>query len=57
MVLNLLRVPDIQPTFILEKSFHQFQAYSAMPEMLQSILKIIKKKFYFFRIGREKNSI
>uniref|UniRef100_A0A915DKL8 Uncharacterized protein n=1 Tax=Ditylenchus dipsaci TaxID=166011 RepID=A0A915DKL8_9BILA len=33
MVLNLLRVPDITPNYMLEKSFYQFQNYSALPSL------------------------
>jgi len=36
MVLNLLRLEEINPEYMLEKSFYQFQNYSAMPEMLDS---------------------
>lgn len=33
MVLNLLRVPDINPQYMLEKSFYQFQNYASLPEL------------------------
>lgn len=36
MVLNMLRIPDIGPRYIIEKSFYQFQVYSSMPSKLQS---------------------
>eukprot|EP00045_Choanoeca_perplexa_P013276 m.149698 g.149698 ORF g.149698 m.149698 type:complete len:1039 (+) comp16301_c0_seq3:72-3188(+) len=32
MVLNLLRVEDINPEYMLERSFHQFQTMQAIPE-------------------------
>uniref|UniRef100_A0A0N5A2L5 Superkiller viralicidic activity 2-like 2 n=1 Tax=Parastrongyloides trichosuri TaxID=131310 RepID=A0A0N5A2L5_PARTI len=35
MVLNLLRVDGINPEFMLEKSFHQFQNYANIPTYLQ----------------------
>ena len=33
MVLNLLRVEQINPEYILERSFFQFQNYSSIPEL------------------------
>ena len=36
MVLNLLRLEEINPEFMLEKSFYQFQNYGAIPEMIDS---------------------
>jgi len=35
MVLNLLRVQGINPEYMLEKSFYQFQHYTAIPEMIE----------------------
>uniref|UniRef100_A0AC35TI48 Superkiller viralicidic activity 2-like 2 n=1 Tax=Rhabditophanes sp. KR3021 TaxID=114890 RepID=A0AC35TI48_9BILA len=35
MVLNLLRVDGINPEFMLQKSFHQFQNYSNIPIFLE----------------------
>ena len=37
MVLNLLRLEEINPEFMLEKSFYQFQNYGAIPEMIDSM--------------------
>lgn len=37
MVLNLLRVPDINPEYMLEKSFHQWQNYSSLPNLLRAL--------------------
>ena len=34
MVLNLLRVSEINPQFMLEKSFHQWQNYTQLPELM-----------------------
>lgn len=39
MVLNLLRVPEINPEFMLEKSFHQWQNYSSLPSLHQGMRK------------------
>lgn len=36
MVLNLLRLEEINPEFMLEKSFYQFQNYGAIPDMVDS---------------------
>ena len=37
MVLNLLRVEEINPEYMLEKSFYQFQHYTAMPELIKDL--------------------
>lgn len=36
MVLNLLRVEEINPEYMLEKSFYQFQHYRALPAVVES---------------------
>ena len=36
MVLNLLRVEEINPEFMMERSFHQFQNYSNIPNLYES---------------------
>lgn len=41
MVLNLLRVEEINPEYMLEKSFYQFQHYKAVPGVVES-------KIFFF---------
>lgn len=33
MVLNLLRVEGVNPEFMLERSFYQFQNFDAIPEL------------------------
>ena len=46
MVLNLLRVEEVNPEYMMERSFHQFQNYSKIPEVS-----------YFYRLegkGRRK---
>jgi len=40
MVLNLLRLEEINPEFMLEKSFYQFQNYGAIPDMVDKIKKL-----------------
>ena len=37
MVLNLLRVEEINPEFMMERSFHQFQNYSNIPKLYQMV--------------------
>ncbi|KAI1715812.1 rRNA-processing arch domain-containing protein [Ditylenchus destructor] len=37
MVLNLLRVPEINPEFMMEKSFFQFQNYTSLPTFNQEL--------------------
>ncbi|KAK0052105.1 superkiller viralicidic activity 2-like 2 isoform X1 [Biomphalaria pfeifferi] len=37
MVLNLLRVEDINPEYMLERSFFQFQNYAAIPALLEKL--------------------
>ncbi len=36
MVLNLLRVEGINPEFMLERSFYQFQHFSSIPALYES---------------------
>ncbi|KAI4875221.1 hypothetical protein NFI96_010690 [Prochilodus magdalenae] len=40
MVLNLLRVEEINPEYMLEKSFYQFQHYRAVPGVLDQLKKL-----------------
>ncbi|KAL4230220.1 Exosome RNA helicase MTR4 [Mactra antiquata] len=37
MVLNLLRVEEINPEYMLERSFYQFQNYAAIPDLIQKL--------------------
>ncbi|KAK7501044.1 hypothetical protein BaRGS_00007529 [Batillaria attramentaria] len=39
MVLNLLRVEEINPEYMLERSFFQFQNYAAIPGLLEKLKK------------------
>ena len=43
MVLNLLRVEEINPEFMMERSFHQFQNYSNIPKLYQEVKDLEKK--------------
>ena len=36
MVLNLLRVEEINPEYMLERSFYQFQNYASIPQLYDS---------------------
>ncbi|VDQ14996.1 unnamed protein product [Trichobilharzia regenti] len=38
MLVNLLRVEEINPEFMMEKSFCQFQNYASLPEISQGRL-------------------
>ncbi|XP_030326832.1 exosome RNA helicase MTR4 isoform X3 [Strigops habroptila] len=40
MVLNLLRVEEINPEYMLEKSFYQFQHYRTIPEIVERVNKL-----------------
>ncbi|XP_063818264.1 exosome RNA helicase MTR4 [Pseudophryne corroboree] len=40
MVLNLLRVEEINPEYMLEKSFYQFQHYRAIPGVAEKVKKL-----------------
>ncbi|XP_065313106.1 exosome RNA helicase MTR4-like isoform X2 [Gordionus sp. m RMFG-2023] len=66
MVLNLLRVEGINPEYMLEKSFHQFQNYSAIPSLKEKMIALDKElesldidneseisKFYKLRVKLE----
>jgi ATP-dependent RNA helicase DOB1 len=48
MVLNLLRVEGINPEFMLERSFFQFQNYANIPELCESNFWAISWRFAFF---------
>jgi len=37
MVLNLLRVEEVNPEYMMERSFHQFQNYSNIPQIYSSV--------------------
>lgn len=41
MVLNLLRVEEINPEYMLERSFFQFQNNSAIPDLEKQLAKAV----------------
>ncbi|KAK2149217.1 hypothetical protein LSH36_462g02035 [Paralvinella palmiformis] len=43
MVLNLLRVEEINPEYMLERSFYQFQNYAAIPELVEKVKNLEKE--------------
>ncbi|KAG8195554.1 hypothetical protein JTE90_002180 [Oedothorax gibbosus] len=52
MVLNLLRVEEINPEYMLERSFFQFQNYSALPQLYEKITQL-QQSHSSMRIDRE----
>ena len=62
MVLNLLRVEDVNPEYMLQNSFYQFQHYAEVPNLLERKLCSIKKSsinitcLHFFLFCRAQNS-
>lgn len=48
MVLNLLRVEEINPEYMLEKSFYQFQHYRALPGVVDSKSHSPCRRSYLF---------
>ncbi|BFZ16877.1 hypothetical protein BsWGS_19916 [Bradybaena similaris] len=68
MVLNLLRVEESNPEYMLERSFFQFQNYAAIPDLLEKIQKkesaykalVIDDEdsiFAYFRIQQQLDSL
>ncbi|KAI3383658.1 hypothetical protein SNEBB_009246 [Seison nebaliae] len=45
MVLNLLRVEGINPEFMLERSFYQFQNFATIPKLRDSMKTLVKKLY------------
>lgn len=43
MVLNLLRVDDVNPEYMLQHSFHQFQQYSKVPGLVEKQRSLMEK--------------
>jgi len=43
MVLNLLRVEEINPEYMMERSFHQFQNYSTIPQVYGRVKELETK--------------
>merc|ERR1719361_3162541 len=40
MVLNLLRVEEVNPEYMMERSFHQFQNYSNIPQIYNNVKRL-----------------
>ncbi|XP_077398559.1 exosome RNA helicase MTR4 [Vanacampus margaritifer] len=56
MVLNLLRVEEINPEYMLEKSFYQFQHYRALPGVVERIKKL-EKEYHAINIPNEESVV
>lgn len=54
MVLNLLRVEDVNPEYMLQHSFYQFQHYSEVPKIVEKI-KTLTDEQSKIKIDNEKN--
>lgn len=52
MILNMLRVEGINPEYVLEKSFFQFQNYSAIPNITER-LKDAEERYSNFQVEDE----
>ncbi|XP_031173541.1 exosome RNA helicase MTR4 [Sander lucioperca] len=56
MVLNLLRVEEINPEYMLEKSFYQFQHYRALPGVVEKI-KNYEEQYHSIEIPNEEGVV
>ncbi|XP_056322948.1 exosome RNA helicase MTR4 [Danio aesculapii] len=56
MVLNLLRVEEINPEYMLEKSFYQFQHYRAVPGVVDRMKKL-EEEYNAIRIPKEESVV
>ncbi|KAF3701915.1 Superkiller viralicidic activity 2-like 2 [Channa argus] len=56
MVLNLLRVEEINPEYMLEKSFYQFQHYRALPGVVERIKKL-EEQYHALEIPNEESVV
>uniref|UniRef100_A0A8C6KK91 Exosome RNA helicase MTR4 n=1 Tax=Nothobranchius furzeri TaxID=105023 RepID=A0A8C6KK91_NOTFU len=56
MVLNLLRVEEINPEYMLEKSFYQFQHYRALPGVVDKI-KTLEEQYHTIEIPNEESVV
>lgn len=56
MVLNLLRVEEINPEYMLEKSFYQFQHYRALPGVVEKIKKY-EEQYHAIEIPNEESVV
>lgn len=57
MVLNLLRVEEINPEYMLEKSFYQFQHYRAIPGVVESKYCMLYSMLYSLTRVSIKNTV
>ncbi|KAM9329941.1 exosome RNA helicase MTR4 [Gastrophryne carolinensis] len=56
MVLNLLRVEEINPEYMLEKSFYQFQHYRAIPGVADKV-KTLEEQYNGIQIPNEESVV
>ncbi|XP_066567713.1 exosome RNA helicase MTR4 [Amia ocellicauda] len=56
MVLNLLRVEEINPEYMLEKSFYQFQHYRAVPGVVEK-MKRLEEQYNAIEIPNEESVV
>lgn len=56
MVLNLLRVEEINPEYMLEKSFYQFQHYRAIPGVAEKV-KTLEEQYNCIQIPNEESVV
>lgn len=56
MVLNLLRVEEINPEYMLEKSFYQFQHYRALPGVVEKMTKL-EEQYHAIEIPNEESVV
>lgn len=56
MVLNLLRVEEINPEYMLEKSFYQFQHYRAIPAVADKV-KTLEEQYNGIQIPNEESVV
>ncbi|KAK4337313.1 hypothetical protein RND71_043599 [Anisodus tanguticus] len=54
MVLNLLRVEDVNPEYMLQHSFYQFQHYAEVPKIIENI-KNLEQEHSKIKISNETN--
>ncbi|KAK7896501.1 hypothetical protein WMY93_021826 [Mugilogobius chulae] len=56
MVLNLLRVEEINPEYMLEKSFYQFQHYRALPGVVEK-MRNLEDQYHSIDIPNEESAV
>uniref|UniRef100_A0A8L8K264 Superkiller viralicidic activity 2-like 2 n=1 Tax=Heligmosomoides polygyrus TaxID=6339 RepID=A0A8L8K264_HELPZ len=55
MVLNLLRVEGVNPEFMLERSFYQFQNFDAIPELQRRLWTVQLRVIENMRVDHERD--